>query len=53
MRHTGKQRLNMKPKTFIGSSTEAIHIAEAIHAELQKDVECTVWTHGVFKLSHN
>jgi predicted nucleotide-binding protein len=41
----------MKPKLFIGSSTEGKPIADAIHAVLYKEVECTVWTEGVFQLS--
>src|SRR6516225_4207980 len=38
----------MRPKIFIGSSSEAKDVADAIHAELDHDAECTVWTHGVF-----
>jgi hypothetical protein len=41
----------MKPRIFIGSSTEGKPIADAIHSELQSEAECTVWTHGVFGLS--
>lgn len=43
----------MKPRVFIGSSTEAKEIAEAIHARLQQGTECTVWTEGVFGLSES
>jgi cold shock CspA family protein len=41
----------MKPKVFIGSSREGIDIAHAIHANLTRDAECTVWTSGVFQIS--
>lgn len=43
----------MKPKLFIGSSTEGKPVAEAIHAVLQRDAECRVWTEGVFQLSES
>jgi predicted nucleotide-binding protein len=43
----------MKPKLFIGSSTEGRHVADAIHIELQSEAECTVWTQDVFRLSEN
>jgi hypothetical protein len=41
----------MKPKIFIGSSSEGKRFADAIHIELQGEAECTVWTQGVFGLS--
>lgn len=40
-----------KAKLFIGSSREGLPIAQAIHTNLQRDFECTIWTHGVFGLS--
>lgn len=43
----------MKPKIFIGSSREGVNIADAIHANLTYDAECTVWKDGVFQLSQN
>lgn len=41
----------MKPKVFIGSSREGITIANAIHANLTYEAECTVWKDGVFQPS--
>lgn len=41
----------LKPKLFIGSSTEAIEIANAIQKNLEDDASVTVWTENVFKLS--
>jgi predicted nucleotide-binding protein len=43
----------MKPRIFIGSSSEALAVANAIHAELDRDAECTVWTQQVFGLGAN
>jgi len=40
----------MKPRIFIGSSTESLNIAYAIQ-ELIPDMEATVWTQGIFQLS--
>ena len=36
----------MKAKVFIGSSAESIHVADAIHGNLTRDAECTVWKHA-------
>lgn len=41
----------MKPKVFIGSSREGLDIANAMHANLTRDAECTVWANGVFQIS--
>ncbi|WP_170289484.1 TIR domain-containing protein [Brucella pituitosa] len=38
----------MKPKVFIGSSSEGLSIANAIHSNLTRQAECTVWDKGVF-----
>ncbi len=41
----------MKPKLFIGSSSEALTVVYALQAGLSNFVECTVWTQGSFSLS--
>ena len=41
----------MKPRVFIGSSKEGEEVANAIHANLDEETECVVWTQGVFGLS--
>lgn len=41
----------MKPRIFIGSSTEALEISNAIQQNLTYDAEVTVWNQGIFKLS--
>ncbi|MCX4146899.1 MULTISPECIES: nucleotide-binding protein [Paraburkholderia] len=41
----------MKPRVFIGSSTEGKAVANAIDANLQGVAEPVVWTRGVFGLS--
>jgi hypothetical protein len=43
----------MKPRLFIGSSTEALKTAYAVQENLEHDVLCTVWTQGIFQLSGN
>lgn len=40
-----------RPRVFIGSSSEALRVAEAIHSNLDLEFECTVWNQGVFGLS--
>lgn len=44
---------NLKPKIFIGSSTESKEIADAIDYGLRPEAEPTVWAKGGFDLSEN
>lgn len=40
-----------RPTIFIGSSTEGLNVANAIHQNLDHFAEVTIWTQDVFKLS--
>ena len=51
VRHRNYRSLSMtttKPRVFIGSSSEAKKVAEAIHRNLDHDCFCEIWTHGIF-----
>lgn len=41
----------MKPKVFIGSSSERLDIANAVKTNLESIAEATVWTQGIFELT--
>ena len=41
----------MKPRLFIGSSREGSEVARSIHANLDRNAECSVWDQGVFGLN--
>lgn len=41
-----------RPRIFIGSSVEGLPVAEALQLGLDHDAETTLWSQGVFGLSH-
>jgi len=43
----------MRQRIFIGSSSEKLHIARAIHADLSNNHEPTIWNQGIFGLSQD
>jgi hypothetical protein len=47
------QEKQEKPRIFIGSSVEGLHIANSIQLLLEHIAEPTVWTQGVFEPSSN
>lgn len=43
----------MKPRIFIGSSSEGLFIAEEVKAFFEKDYECFLWIDDIFKYNEN
>jgi hypothetical protein len=43
--------VDMKPRVFIGSSTEGLDVARAIELNLDQDCECVLWKSNVFEVS--
>ena len=41
----------MKPRVFVGSSSEGLSVAYALHTGIDSAGEVTVWTQDVFKPS--
>ena len=42
----------MRPRIFVGSSTESLQLAYAVQENLDRDAEITVWAQGIFGLSN-
>jgi predicted nucleotide-binding protein len=49
-RAVATQQTASRPSMFIGSSTEGLEIAQALQAELEREVDSTIWSQGVFGL---
>ncbi|MGL4908858.1 MAG: CBASS system CD-NTase-associated NAD(+) hydrolase Cap12 [Bacteroidales bacterium] len=43
----------MKPRIFIGSSSEGLEIAQRVKSYFEKEYECFLWTDGIFKFNEN
>ncbi len=42
--------MKRKPRIFIGSSVESLHIADAVNKNLDHEAEVTIWREGTFKI---
>jgi predicted nucleotide-binding protein len=40
----------MKPNVLIGSSTEGLRIANAIHENIERETYPEIWTHNIFRV---
>lgn len=45
--------MELRPSVFIGSSSEGLALAEALQQLLDHEAEVTVWSQGIFDLSHS
>ena len=43
----------MKPRIFIGSSSEGLTVAKEVKAFFENDYECYLWTDDIFKFNEN
>ena len=43
----------MKPRIFIGSSSEGLYIAEYVKHYFSSDYDCVIWNDDVFKFNHS
>ena len=43
----------MKPRIFIGSSTEGLAVAERIKNFFEPIYECKIWNDGIFQYNDN
>lgn len=43
----------MKPRIFIGSSTESLPVANRIKDYFEPDYECKIWNDGIFQYNDN
>jgi predicted nucleotide-binding protein len=43
--------MTTRPRMFIGSSREGLAVAQPLQAELEHDVDATIWSQGVFGLT--
>ena len=43
----------MKPRIFIGSSTEGLNVAQRIKTFFEQDYDCYLWTDGIFQFNES
>lgn len=41
----------MKPRIFIGSSTEGLAVAQRIKTFFEPDYDCYIWNDGIFQFN--